>query len=79
MASPRTRRVLSDLKPKDDNNVSQCYLLSSTDYLFIFHLLLFLNSTVLSVMHSIHNGHLFHMVSGFVWIVPENIVALAYI
>lgn len=61
MASPRTRRLLQELKPTNENDVSKIKLFFLKIYVVLLHFRNVLNAKVIT-----HNGHRLHMVYGYV-------------
>ena len=75
MASPRTRRVLAELRPKDDNNVSKIMyfgFLSNTDRCFEPKSKILCSRDVSSVVATTPNGSVSPMASGYVSSAREN-------
>lgn len=58
MASPRTRRALSDLKPHDENNVRNFRVLLYSFQTFIVVILIIFYRNALNVELIIHSGYL---------------------
>ena len=80
MTSPKTRRVLAELRTKDDNDVST-YLLCGSVYFFqstiftelIIHILYFSDAS--NAEHTTHNGLVQHTEYGYAWNALESIEA----